>query len=129
MTIQSPGDAASTAAWIDPNWPRLPCQVPTVHTLGLGPLRAGPAAALRPSPSTTAAVAAAATRSPDPEMMRQARAEDFVVRKAIHPLASPPPPNAATRWHYPPEIPRFQPIPAQACSPTQRLAEQENPAV
>src|SRR5260370_10630326 len=91
MTIQSPGAAASTAAWMDRNWPRLPCQVPTVHTLGFGPPRAGAAVAtpLRPNPSKTAAVTAATTQSPDPEMMRRTRAEDFAVPKAIHPLPNP----------------------------------------
>jgi len=91
MTIQSPGDAASTAAWMERNWPRLPCQVPTVHTLGRGLPRAGAAAAAppKPDPSKTAAVAAAATRSHNPEMARRARAGDVAVRKAIHPLANP----------------------------------------
>src|SRR5262245_41350440 len=37
MTIQSPGDAASTAAWIVENWPGLPCHLPTVQTFGFGP--------------------------------------------------------------------------------------------
>jgi hypothetical protein len=41
---------------------------------------------LKPDPSKTAAVAAAAVRSNDPEMVRRARAEDFLVRNAIHPL-------------------------------------------
>src|SRR5260370_9844699 len=95
MTIQSPGAAASTAAWMDRNWPRLPCQVPTVHTLGFGPPRADAAVAtpLRPNPSKTAAVTAATTRSPDPEMMRPTPAADFAVRKAIHPPPNPTPPQ------------------------------------
>src|SRR5258708_39892241 len=92
MPIQSAGAGASTAAWMDRNWPRLPCQVPTVHTLGFGPPRAGAAVAtpLGPNPSKTAAVTAATTRSPDPETMRRTHAEDFAVRNAIHPLPDPP---------------------------------------
>src|SRR5258708_13310967 len=101
MPIQSAGAGASTAAWMDRNWPRLPCQVPTVHTLGFGPPRAGAAVAtpLRPNPSKTAAVTAATTRSPDPEMIPRTPAEDFAVRKAIPPLPNPataqPPANLA----------------------------------
>src|SRR6516164_1396858 len=90
MTIQSPGDAASTAAWMDWNRPCLPCQLPTVHTLGFGPFLAGAAAAtpLKPAPSRTATMAAATIRSHDRATVRRTPAEDFAVRKTIPPCQS-----------------------------------------
>src|SRR6516164_1725907 len=109
MTIQSPGDAASTAAWMDWNRPCFPCQLPTVHTLGFGPFLAGAAAAapLRPDPTRTATIAAAIIRRHDRATVRRARAEDFAVGKAIHPhLPVRPRPNTTARWHYPLKMPR-----------------------
>src|SRR6266516_7928748 len=104
MTIQSPGDAASTACWMDRNWPGLPCQVPTVHTRGLGlcAAAAGAAAAtpLRPNVSRAAPAAAPIRGHELARVVRPVvRPGDFDVGTAAHPLAtSGRGHGAATRW-------------------------------
>src|SRR6516164_10526069 len=135
MTIQSPGAAASTASWMDWNRPRLPFQMPTVHTLGLGPFPAkatwavafpsraavvavadaAVATLLRPKPSRIAD-ATAAIRCNDP----RARPVDLDVSTALtHPrsAAASMPRHVALCAHYAPNIIRFHPGPTKERQP------------
>src|SRR6266571_2099628 len=131
MTIQSPGAAVSTACWMDRNWPCLPCQLPTVHTLGLEPCPlvacAAVAAPLRPNVSRAATVPGTAIRRHEPEKVRQTRAED--VGNAVHPLASPAAaPMPRLRWHYPRRAGaahRCLSVPAMSVMPAMSVIEPE----
>src|SRR6266581_5847119 len=131
MTIQSPGAAVSTACWMDRNWPCLPCQLPTVHTLGLEPCPlvacAAVAAPLRPNVSRAATVPGTAIRRHEPEKVRQTRAED--VGNAVHPLARPAAaPMPRLRWHYPRRASaahRCLSVPAMSVMPAMSVIEPE----